>query len=57
MDIDFVLWVLNSRRNSLTGKEARDRGRTVLTATGSKTEFGKIANLIHEVKEAETPLQ
>ena len=33
------------------------RGTAVITSTGMETEFGKIASLLQEVKEEETPLQ
>jgi len=50
---------VSNRRNTVFSGTyvAYGRGRGVVIATGSKTEFGKIANLIQEVKEAETPLQ
>lgn len=36
---------------------AYGRGRAVVIGTGARTEFGRIADLIQEVKETETPLQ
>jgi Ca2+-transporting ATPase len=33
------------------------RGRAAITSTGVKTEFGRIAELVQEVKEEETPLK
>jgi len=36
---------------------AYGRGRAVVVGTGARSEFGRIADLIQEVKETETPLQ
>jgi Ca2+-transporting ATPase len=50
---------VSDRRNTVFSGTyvAYGRGRAVVIATRSKTEFGKIADLIQEVKEEETPLQ
>jgi len=54
-----ALTQVSDRRNTIfSGTHvAYGRGKAVVIATGSKTEFGKIANLLQEVKEEETPLQ
>ena len=56
--LDVATQVSDRRNTVFSGTYvAYGRGRAVVIATGSKTEFGKIANLLQEVKEAETPLQ
>ena len=50
---------INDRRNVIftATQIVYGRGRSVVTATGMGTEFGKIAELVQEAKEEETPLQ
>src|SRR4030095_2104427 len=36
---------------------AHGRGRGITVATGTETEFGKIATMLHATEEVETPLQ
>ena len=50
---------LGDRRNMIFSGTAATSGhaRAVVTATGSHTEFGKIASLLSETREQQTPLQ
>ena len=50
---------LSERKNIIFSSThiAYGRGKAVVTATGMETEFGKIAKMVQETEEEETPLQ
>jgi len=50
---------LSERKNMIFSAThiAYGRGKAVVTATGMETEFGKIARMVQETEEEETPLQ